>query len=805
MVGFFFSVERWNGRTGERENGSLARGNGCVVWWNGRTGERGNGKAGERGNGKTSGRAHGLTVSSRSPVLPFSRSPLVPRSTVLPFLLLLFSFAPSKVLAQFPAELSGQVLDADTRKPLESARVRVLVSGLIVESDAAGRFRLKGLPAGEWDVEVASIGYRAARIHVTLTDGRVEQATVLLKPQPIVLTQIDVTAASTEAAGTSVIDHAEIEAAHAPDLPALLTTQPGVTITQQGGPGAPASVSIRGSAAHQVLVLLDGVPLNDPTTGDVDLSSLPLEQMERITIVRGAATSRYGARALAGVIAIERRHQTVADGWLTLAAGAWGERTARAGVTAVRQRGARTLSGSVSGGITRFDGNFGYDVPAVRGGGTAHRTNGDGGTNSLLGAVRLGGAQSLVELRGDYLDVDRGLPGSIVSPTPDARQTERRLGAGLGTRQLLGNIVWRADLDASEGKTHYADPNPPTSSPYTDSLRVRQLQATLEGSRAFGPARLSLGSEGRWLGIRASNLTAGAPTTQQVLSGWLQAEFEPTLGHVHPTFTAGLRADHDDHLAATYWSPALGVSLPVPGATLQLSWAEAFAPPTLADQFFQPGVLSRPNPDLKPERVRNDWQAQLTSNTLRLGRAMVSGSVSLFRADVDGMILWFPNFLFVWSPNNYDVRRRGAELSAAVNLPVADLSLTGSVSNVAVEYRGPVLSGQVAYRPRYSANASLAASGLGFRGTVRYRYIGRRRTVAASGLNTLDPFGVTDLQIARRIPVSRASVELAVGVDDIMDKAGSMLLDYPSPGRTWRLTLSVRRRGAGTQDGSPTP
>ena len=72
--------------------------------------------------------------------------------------------------------------------------------------------------------------------------------------------------------------------------------------------------------------------------------------------------------------------------------------------------------------ITRFDGDFGYDVPMVRGGGTAHRTNGDGGTNSLLGAVRLGGAQSLVELRGDYLDVDRGLPGSIVSPTPDARQ-----------------------------------------------------------------------------------------------------------------------------------------------------------------------------------------------------------------------------------------------------------------------------------------------------------------------------------------------------------------------------------------------
>ena len=348
--------------------------------------------------------------------------------------------------AQFPAELSGQVLDAETRKPLESARVRVLVSGLMVESDAAGRFRLKGLPAGEWDVEVASIGYRAARTHVTLTDGRVEQATVLLEPKPMVLTPIDVTAASTEAAGTSVIDHAAIEAALAPDVPALLAGQPGVTITQQGGPGAPASVSIRGSAAHQVLVLLDGVPLNDPTTGDVDLSSLPLEQIERVTIVRGAAASRYGARALAGVIAIERRHPTVTEGWLTLAAGAWGERTARAGVTAVRESGERTLAGSLSGGLTRFDGDFGYQVPPVRGGGTADRANGDGRNNSLLGAVRLGGGISLAELRADYLDIDRGLPGSIVQPTLDARQTEHRIGAGLSTRQLIGAVEWRADV-----------------------------------------------------------------------------------------------------------------------------------------------------------------------------------------------------------------------------------------------------------------------------------------------------------------------------------------------------------------------
>lgn len=712
----------------------------------------------------------------------------------------------SPLAAQFPAELAGQVVDAENRKPLESARVRVLVAGLVVETDVAGRFRLKGLPAGEWDIEVTSIGYHAARAHVMLTDGRVERATVLLEPQPLALAPIEVTGTNRpHGAGTSVIGRAQIDAAFAPDISALLAGQPGVTITQRGGPGSPASVSIRGSAPHQVLVLLDGVPLNDPTTGDVDLASLPLEQIERVTIVRGAATARYGARALAGVIAIERRRPTVTEGWLTLAAGAWGERTARAGVSVVRESGNRTLAGSLSGGLSRFAGDFGYEIPQIRGGGTADRANGDGRNNSLLGALRLGGANSFTEVRADYLDIDRGLPGSIIQPTLGSRQAERRLGAGLSTRRLTGSVEWRADLEASEGDVHYADPAPPAAPPYDDSVRVRQLQATIEAGRSFGGVRLSLGTEGRWLGVRASNLTEGAPATQRVLSAWLQASAEPAIGRARPTFSIGARVDRDDHRSDTRWSPSAGVSVPVPGATVQLSWAMAFAPPTLADQFFQPGVLAQPNPALRPELVRNDWQAQVTSNTLRIGAVTASGSVSLFRADVDGMILWFPNFRFIWSPNNYDVRRRGAELSAAVNLPIADLSLAGSVSDVEVEYRGPVLSGQVAYRPRYTANASLAASVLGLRGTLRYRYIGRRRAVAGSDLNTLAPFAVADLQVARPIPVSGARVELAVGLDDVFDRAGTMLLDYPAPGRTWRLTLTVRGRSARAAGSSPTP
>ncbi len=397
--------------------------------------------------------------------------------------------------------------------------------------------------------------------------------------------------------------------------------------------------------------------------------------------------------------------------------------------------------------------------------------------------------------------MDRGLPGSVIQPTLGARQDERRFGGGVSGRVAAGGLDWRASVDASDGEVRYADPDPPAAPPYRDSVRVRQLQANLEASRAFGPARVAVGGEARWLNVRASSLVEGAPETARVTSGWVQANAEPVVGRTTLTLSAGARVDRDVRRDDTRVSPSLALGVPVPGATMQISWAMAFAPPTLADQFFQPGVLARPNPDLGAERVRNDWQLQVTSKTFDWGGVTANGSVSLFRADVDGMVLWFPDFRFIWSPDNYDVRRRGAEVGATVTVPWADLSLTGGLSAAAVEYRGPVLSGQVAYRPRYTGNAALSASAFGLRPTLRYRYVGRRRTIPGSELNTLPPFSVVDLQVSRPVPLAGAAVEVALGLDDVFDRAGTMLLDYPAPGRTWRFAVTVRGRRAQ----SPTP
>lgn len=78
----------------------------------------------------------------------------------------------------------------------------------------------------------------------------------------------------------------------------------GIDIKSSGGFGQVSTLSLRGSSASQVLVLLDGRPLNYINTGIFNLSDFPTEQVERVEIVRGPLSSLYGANALGGVVNI---------------------------------------------------------------------------------------------------------------------------------------------------------------------------------------------------------------------------------------------------------------------------------------------------------------------------------------------------------------------------------------------------------------------------------------------------------------------------------------------------------------------
>ena len=115
----------------------------------------------------------------------------------------------------------------------------------------------------------------------------------------------------------TVLTRAEIELRAKTTLSELLRTVPGVGVVRGGGPGQLTSVFVRGGSSSQTLVLLDGLRVNDPSTGGFDFANLSTDQIERIEIVRGPQSTLYGSEAMAGVIQIvTRRGQGRAGGGL---------------------------------------------------------------------------------------------------------------------------------------------------------------------------------------------------------------------------------------------------------------------------------------------------------------------------------------------------------------------------------------------------------------------------------------------------------------------------------------------------------
>lgn len=109
--------------------------------------------------------------------------------------------------------------------------------------------------------------------------------------------------------GAHVIDRAEIEARNITFAADLLSTVPGVSVARTGAFGGVTAIRIRGASPDKTLVLIDGVPVDDPSdpNGAFDASSLQTGDLERVEILSGPQSSLWGSEAIGGVVAFTTR------------------------------------------------------------------------------------------------------------------------------------------------------------------------------------------------------------------------------------------------------------------------------------------------------------------------------------------------------------------------------------------------------------------------------------------------------------------------------------------------------------------
>ena len=125
-------------------------------------------------------------------------------------------------------------------------------------------------------------------------DEKVIVVTAERNPQPL----------ADSPSAVAVITQQQIQAKKPFDLLDVLRLAPGLSFAQSGTRGKSTSVFTRGTNSNQTLVLVDGVRANSPQDGRFDFGQIPVENVERVEIVRGPASALYGSDAIGGVINI---------------------------------------------------------------------------------------------------------------------------------------------------------------------------------------------------------------------------------------------------------------------------------------------------------------------------------------------------------------------------------------------------------------------------------------------------------------------------------------------------------------------
>jgi iron complex outermembrane receptor protein len=220
------------------------------------------------------------------------------------------------VQAQSPLQLEGRVTDPD-KAGVAGATVTLIArdnrSRATVTTAEGGNFQFDRVAAGAYLIEVRAPGFaRTARtVSINSRNSVNEKLDIVLTVDALndgVVVTASGTAQSVDevSKAVSVIDARQLELRNEYSILESLRGTPGVRVAQQGGPGAFASVRIRGLRSFDTGVLIDGLRIRDAadTQGSANgfINELNVISLDRIEILRGSGSSLYGSNAIGGVV-----------------------------------------------------------------------------------------------------------------------------------------------------------------------------------------------------------------------------------------------------------------------------------------------------------------------------------------------------------------------------------------------------------------------------------------------------------------------------------------------------------------------
>ncbi|MBN2090101.1 TonB-dependent receptor [candidate division KSB1 bacterium] len=740
----------------------------------------------------------------------------LPNLTFFLVKIFLFLFILSgNLFSQSTVKILGRVADKTTNQPLYSANVTVEGTGFGASTDPQGYFQIENLLEGIYTVSASHIGYGSQKyIDIRVLRDQPVQLNFSLESRAIPLQEVAVAAERFEqqaGSGIWIITSESISRTNAQNVGELIDLAPGVEVRDAGGSGGSKKISIRGSQTNQVLVMLDGVPLNDELGGDVDLANIPINMIEKIEIYKGGSSHRFGSGAISGAVNIITKKSFANNLQLNSGFGSFGS---------------YRVEPNWSGSYKNFGYYFSYNYIENQGNFPYSYTESDGQTiqenrmNADILSRNLFGKLSYLTdhhqflIQAQRLESFRGIPGKIDGWTPYARNNNFQ--DIFGAEYLFNKMDFRAELNF-----RYATNETENSNLYPDDVDRRykrypryhyQYDVTnyiVNSNIDFVPTswfHFNAGYTFRNLNFRNENLMPSLPPpinqAEDASHGFfIHNEFNTQLPwqHAQIAFTPAIRYDEmnlnsgDQKRFEHQWSPAAGLLFSIGKiykGYFKSIFSKAFRVPTFADLFYQ-DVRIEGKPDLLPEKSENvefGWGWQISK------WGVFSGEITTFQNNIQDLIVWRLGSFEVFRPFNTDAEISGQEYLLSFQSPhqLIDLELSYTQLEPLNKTENQTTYDKIIpYRPLDSFKGSLTINFENIYFNLGYRNVGER-FITEANTKSLSNYQVLDSNFAWTTKIGKIEAIWKFSAYNLTNEKYEIVRDMPLPPREWRVGLNLK-------------
>lgn len=729
------------------------------------------------------------------------------RRKILFVFVFLISICP--LFAQEYGTIKGIVKNEANNELIIGANVYIKGTHKGCATNEKGEYLIAQIPVGNDTLSISMIGYQSIEHPFTILIG--EELTIDFDLEKMDFEFADVVITATRSkqlvtsvpVSTEVLSAKKLQELNAKNVGEAMEAVGGALVKSYGAVGSMQSISLRGSTDSQVLILIDGQRLNDAQSGSVDLSTISLDVVEKIEVVKGGHAALYGSDAVGGVVNIITKSMTHKNRFDYSAAGTIGSFATRLYDLSIGQ-GLNNFDYFISYNKTQTDGDFDY-------------TDNNGNKNKMVNAdtkadnffAKMGylfSNSSKLSLFSKYRFSNNGSPGSIDYPNASARNKVGNWHTSISYDGLkFGSSVLNFNAYSYFNNHRYINPES-WMGHENFYYKSRALGFTMLGFTDLSQIGLfSYGYEFRQDKLETEYKINNALTSfignqqRNVHSLFLQDDFAYYFDHFWKvTLVPAVRLDnYPENNVGSQLTPKVGFTVGYEGSwrgSFRGNIGRVFRAPNYNDLYWPEDSWTKGNPDLKPER----------GITYDLGfiiqfKGMGSWNVeaTYFVSNLKDLILWAPGDStqdYKWLPLNV-ASATTTGLESKINWRGLDNILRLQLTHTYMSAKddggdSPTKNKYLIYRPKskldFLVNINYKIVSL----NLIYNYVGKRFHDAENTIE-LGSYSLINTNVSVRPELFGINWLIRFEVNNLADKQIVVTKGSPVPGREIRFTFGI--------------